>query len=90
MQDRCKNGATCANFLGGYNCTCAPGWQGTNCDDGEFYCAVLKFEQHFFWEGCTVIARNGQVKMTWLNEILNDRRLNIRFLGKTVILLSMK
>jgi hypothetical protein len=31
----CKNGATCSNLLNAYSCKCAPGWQGTNCDQGR-------------------------------------------------------
>ncbi|KAH3830089.1 hypothetical protein DPMN_103326 [Dreissena polymorpha] len=31
------NRARCDNTAGGYKCTCATGWQGTNCDDGEFH-----------------------------------------------------
>ena len=31
----CQNGATCYNGLNEYNCTCAPGYTGTNCDVGK-------------------------------------------------------
>ena len=31
----CGNGATCTNVLGDYTCTCAPGWKGVNCTEGE-------------------------------------------------------
>ena len=32
----CKNGATCTNDnLGGYSCTCATGYTGTNCQYGK-------------------------------------------------------
>ncbi|KAH3781442.1 hypothetical protein DPMN_159270 [Dreissena polymorpha] len=30
----CQNGATCNNLFNKYTCTCASGWQGTNCDVG--------------------------------------------------------
>ncbi|KAH3692796.1 hypothetical protein DPMN_194548 [Dreissena polymorpha] len=30
----CKNNATCNDLLNAYSCTCAPGWQGTNCEQG--------------------------------------------------------
>ncbi|KAH3831279.1 hypothetical protein DPMN_104541 [Dreissena polymorpha] len=30
----CKNGASCINGQNQYTCTCAAGWQGTNCDHG--------------------------------------------------------
>ncbi|KAH3831295.1 hypothetical protein DPMN_104558 [Dreissena polymorpha] len=32
----CKNGATCINGQNKYTCTCAGGWQGTNCDQGKY------------------------------------------------------
>ena len=35
----CKNGATCDNPVAEpnkYTCTCAPGWEGTNCDMGKY------------------------------------------------------
>ena len=32
----CKNGAKCTNDnLGGYSCTCATGYTGTNCQYGK-------------------------------------------------------
>ena len=30
----CKNGATCVNNVGGYQCLCAPGYTGQHCDQG--------------------------------------------------------
>ncbi|XP_052279226.1 uncharacterized protein LOC127877412 isoform X4 [Dreissena polymorpha] len=36
----CKNGARCVNSSGGFNCMCAMGWQGTNCDEDIDECAV--------------------------------------------------
>ena len=37
LEDPCKNGATCVNGTGGtpYNCTCANGWEGPNCDTSK-------------------------------------------------------
>ncbi|KAH3714912.1 hypothetical protein DPMN_057614, partial [Dreissena polymorpha] len=35
----CKNGATCSNLLNAYSCTCAPGWQGTNCEQDINECS---------------------------------------------------
>lgn len=35
MVDVCKNGATCLDFAGGYNCTCLPGFKGEHCDIGQ-------------------------------------------------------
>lgn len=31
----CKNGATCVNTLGGYQCRCPNGFQGKHCDQGR-------------------------------------------------------
>ena len=33
----CKNGATCVNTFGGYQCNCAKGFQGKDCDQGDYY-----------------------------------------------------
>ena len=30
----CKNGATCVNHVGEYQCLCAPGYTGQHCDQG--------------------------------------------------------
>ena len=34
-QSVCKNGGKCINFLGGYQCECASGYNGTNCESGK-------------------------------------------------------
>nr|XP_054761568.1 fibrillin-2-like [Lytechinus pictus] len=34
--DPCQNGATCTDEINSYNCICAPGYNGTNCDTGIF------------------------------------------------------
>jgi len=31
----CLNGGQCTNGLDQYTCTCVPGWQGTNCEQGK-------------------------------------------------------
>ena len=33
----CQNGGTCTNTIGGYNCTCAQGFEGKHCDQGRIY-----------------------------------------------------
>ena len=30
----CQNGATCTDHVNSYNCTCAPGYEGANCESG--------------------------------------------------------
>ena len=31
----CMNGATCGDMVGGFNCTCTPGWAGPTCEQGK-------------------------------------------------------
>ena len=38
----CQNGGTCTDGVDSYNCTCAPGFKGTNCGISEF-CVVFMF-----------------------------------------------
>ena len=38
LSDPCKNGATCNNFDGGFNCTCVPGYVGTLCEEDVNEC----------------------------------------------------
>ena len=33
--DPCLNGATCTDLVNGYECTCPPGYEGTNCETGK-------------------------------------------------------
>ncbi len=35
----CKNGATCTNTIGGYNCICVNGWTGHDCSENIDDCA---------------------------------------------------
>jgi hypothetical protein len=32
LSDPCKNGASCKDLVNGYECTCASGYDGVNCD----------------------------------------------------------
>ena len=39
----CQNGGSCTDQIGSYNCTCAPGFKGTNCQIGVlFYNVSIK------------------------------------------------
>jgi EGF-like domain len=44
----CENGGTCTDVIGGYVCTCAPGYTGTNCDLSKNcnICSVCNFFPH--------------------------------------------
>ena len=35
--DPCKNGANCTNTIGGFQCSCASGFDGKYCDQGNVY-----------------------------------------------------
>ena len=37
----CLNGATCKEGVNHYNCTCLPGYTGTNCETGRLCMVVL-------------------------------------------------
>ena len=32
----CSNGGLCVDGIGGYHCSCAPGYNGTHCENGLF------------------------------------------------------
>ena len=35
VNNPCQNGGICQDLFRGYQCTCAPGWNGNNCTTGE-------------------------------------------------------
>ena len=35
MPDPCKNSGNCTDGINEYNCTCIPGYNGTNCETGK-------------------------------------------------------
>jgi hypothetical protein len=36
LSNPCTNGGTCKDNVNGYTCTCAPGYNGTNCQQGKY------------------------------------------------------
>ena len=38
--DPCENGGTCEDEINAYNCVCAPGYNGTQCDSGRHNIAL--------------------------------------------------
>ena len=50
----CKNGATCQNIAGSYQCVCKPGYTESNCETGKLPCKFMSSfgdidEVHFFY-----------------------------------------
>ena len=33
----CRNGATCTNLIGGFECQCSSGYHGDTCDQGKLF-----------------------------------------------------
>ena len=38
LENPCRNGATCINNAGSYQCICLPGFSGPHCVDGKCLC----------------------------------------------------
>ena len=45
----CENGGACNNFAGGYNCSCAAGFDGNHCQNGgkQVYKTLSDTSRHF-------------------------------------------
>lgn len=43
VKNPCRNGATCQNTLGSYQCSCKPGFTGRNCETNIDDCKPSKF-----------------------------------------------
>ena len=42
LSNPCLNGATCIDFFNGFQCRCAPGWEGILCAIGEYIVYINK------------------------------------------------
>lgn len=42
----CKHGGTCRDGIGGYTCTCAEMYSGTNCQTGECDIYISESDKH--------------------------------------------
>ena len=49
MSEPCQNGASCADDINSYNCTCVDGFEGSNCENGETM--VISFTIPIPWGG---------------------------------------
>ena len=50
MSEPCQNGASCVDDINSYNCTCAAGFEGSNCENGETMSNYLQ-SPHMFIKG---------------------------------------
>ena len=42
----CFNGGICVDGTNEYTCICLPGWFGTNCGFGMYFCTVPQYNSH--------------------------------------------
>ena len=66
----CQNGATCNDHFNTYNCTCVPGYTGTNCETGAYLClhvSTFTFNSliTWFWNLFKVPVYVISVKIQW-------------------------
>lgn len=54
----CKNGASCIDTMGGFICTCAPGWTGAFCEGCKYKTAKTSKTSHLNSRICTTTKWN--------------------------------
>lgn len=54
----CKNGASCIDTMGGFICTCAPGWTGAFCEGCKYRTAKTSKTSHLNSRICTTTKWN--------------------------------
>lgn len=63
ISDPCQNGATCHDGINNYTCECDPGYDGTNCENGNnitfFY--SLSFSKN------ALLDKNCLISNTWFD-----------------------
>ena len=48
QSDPCQNGATCNDLINGYNCSCADGYTGNDCETGYYIFIFHLYYNHPF------------------------------------------
>ena len=61
----CMNNATCAEYIGFYNCSCLPGYNETNCETGTVKHVI--YDHCFRWPLAHGCHRDWKTGETWEN-----------------------
>ena len=69
----CKNNGTCTDRVNGFNCSCAPGFNGTQCETGNYnqnyfilYHVLWGFNIFLSCLQCCIVSSNIVVILQWL------------------------
>ena len=44
----CMNGGSCIDEVNAFNCTCADGYEGVNCENGTIYYLMTSLVKHWY------------------------------------------